>query len=168
MDYRGLDYQPKGSPLFLGNDYGFRNPFACLWAQPIENGERLVILREYYQAMRTTQENALAIQKIHQEAGYGQIAAVHPDPSSPEGAAVLAAVLGVPIIPPGLRNVAKGQELVRQWLKVRPDGCPGLLIHHRCKNLIRELLFYLNHEPGKGKHHAVDALRYLLLGWLGY
>jgi len=60
-----------------------------------------------------------------------------------------------------------GQELVRQWLKVRPDGKPGLLIHHRCKELIAEIRGYMAHEPGKGRHHALDALRYFFAGWPG-
>ncbi len=66
---------------------------------------------------------------------------------------VLSEILGVEVKVPR-RSVQRGQELVRQWLKVRPDGKPGLLIHHRCKNLIRELTHYLKHEPGQGEHHA--------------
>jgi len=160
-----MAYDPD-LPLYLGIDFGYRNPFACLWLQPVARGERVLVLNEYYQRLRTTAENGRALLAQHIAWGYGPITAVYPDPSNPEGAAVLAEILGVPVSPLR-RSVAEGQELVRQWLKVRPDGKPGLLIHHGCKNLIRELTYYLKHEPGQGEHHAVDALRYFFAGWPG-
>jgi hypothetical protein len=78
---------------------------------------------------------------------------------------LLSEIFGVNFKGPRL-PVELGQELVRRWMKVRPDGRPGILIHHRCKNLIRELTGYLKHEPGQGEHHAVDALRYFFCGWI--
>jgi len=160
-----LDYEP-GQPLYLGIDFGYRNPFACLWLQPIERGERVLVLDEYYQRLRTTAENGRAILAQNIAIGYGPIIAAYADPANPEGQAVLSEILGVEVQAPR-RPVAVGQELVRQWLKIRPDGSPGLLIHHRCKNLIRELKGYSVHEPGKGEHHALDALRYFFAGWAG-
>ena len=160
-----MDYYP-GLPLYLGVDFGYRNPFACLWIQPVAGGERVVVLNEYYQRLRTTAENGRAILAQHHSCGYGPITGVYADHSNPEGQAVLAEVLGVEVW--ALRKSVKdGQELVRQWMKLRPDGLPGLLIHHRCKNLIRELNGYFRHEPGQGEHHAVDALRYFFAGWPG-
>ena len=72
--------------------------------------------------------------------------------------------------------VYAGIESVRQALKVRKWGEPGLVISSRCKNLIRELRTYrwerssgegLNPKaarpfPLKKDDHAVDALRYLI------
>lgn len=152
--------------VYLGIDFGYRNPFACLWIQPVEQGERVLVLDEYYQRLRTTAENGRAILTQNIDMGYGPITAVYADPANPEGHTILSAILGVEVEAPR-RPVAVGQELVRQWLKLRPDGKPGLLIHHRCKNLIRELKGYSAHEPGKGEHHALDALRYFFAGWPG-
>jgi hypothetical protein len=161
-----FDYHP-GEPLYLGIDFGYRNPFACLWIQPIQNNERVLVLDEYYQRFRTTLENGKAILVHHQTRGYGPITCAFADPSDPDKRAMLSEILGVEVKAPRL-PVEVGQELVRQWLKVRPeDGLPGLLIHHRCKNLIRELTGYMVHEPGKGEHHALDALRYFFAGWEG-
>ena len=160
-----MNYNPD-LPLYLGIDFGYRNPFACLWVQPVERGERVLVLDEYYQRLRTTAENGRAVLEHHLVCSYGPITAVYADPANPEGQAVLSQVLGVEVQAPR-RRVADGQELVRQWLKVRPDGKPGLMISHRCKNLIRELTGYLKHEPGQGEHHAVDALRYFFCGWSG-
>lgn len=152
--------------LYLGIDFGYRNPFACLWIQTMDGGERILVLDEYYQRYRTTLENAKAILAHHQAQGYGPITCAYADPSDPDKRAMLEEVLGVSVKAPRL-PVEVGQELVRQWLKVGPDGKPGLLIHHRCRNLIQELKGYMNHEPGKGQHHALDALRYFFAGWEG-
>jgi len=159
-----FEYRP-GGPLYLGIDFGYRNPFACLWIQPVQNKERVLVLDEYYQRFRTTLENGKAILAHHQAGGYGHLTCAFADPSDPDKRAMLSEILGVEVKAPRL-PVEVGQELVRQWLKVRPeDGLPGLLIHHRCKNIIRELKGYMVHEPGKGEHHALDALRYFFAGW---
>lgn len=83
--------------------------------------------------------------------------------------------LGIPIS--GARvNVLNGIESVRNTLKLQPWGEPGIVIHPRCVNLIRELRTYrwlrssenrLNPtaakpEPLKKDDHCVDALRYLI------
>jgi hypothetical protein len=159
-----LDYE-LGQPLHLGIDFGYRNPFACLWLQPIERGERVLVLI-YYQRLRTSAENGRAILSQNIAMGYEPIMAAYADPANPDGQAVLSGILGIEV-QASRRPVAVGQELVRQWLKIRPDGSPGLLIHHRCRNLIRELKGYSAHEPGKGEHHALDALRYFFAGWPG-
>ncbi|MFZ2087036.1 MAG: hypothetical protein WAU47_00550 [Desulfobaccales bacterium] len=125
-----------------------------------------MIVSEYYQRLRTTMENAKAVLARHHTCGYGPISGAYCDPSSPETQVVFSEILGVKVQAPR-RGVEMGQEMVRQWLKVRPDGKPGLLFHHRCQNLIRELRNYREHEPGKGEHHALDALRYFFCGWPG-
>jgi len=160
-----LDFRPD-LPLYLGIDFGYKNPFACLWIQPIEGGERVLVVDEYYQRYRTTIENGKGILAQHQAAGYPALTQAFADPSDPDKRAMLAEVLGVEVKAPR-RPVEVGQELVRWWFQMRPDGKPGLLIHHRCKNLIEELKGYMVHEPGKGRHHALDALRYFFAGWEG-
>ena len=166
---RDLDcYSTTGlkETLYLGIDFGYRNPFACLWVQPIERGERVLVLDEYYQRLRTTVENGKAVLAQHLACGYGPITDGLCRPLRPGQRAMLSDILGVEVKAPR-RRWTVGQELVRQWLKIRPDNKPGLLISHRCKNLIRELTGYLKHEPGQGEHHAVDALRYFFAGWPG-
>lgn len=160
----GYAYDPN-LELYLTVDPGYTNPFAGLWIQPIEKNERVLVLDEYYQRFRTTPENGRAMLARQQEAGY-RLTGGFGDPANPERLVLLSEILGVTFQGPRL-PVTVGQDLVRQWLKVRPDGKPGILIHGRCRNLIRELGLYLRHEPGKGEHHAVDALRYFFCGWIG-
>lgn len=159
-----INYDPA-LPIYFGFDFGYRNPFVCLWIQPQKKGERVMVLDEYYQTYRTTAENARALMNHHISMGYGEIACGYPDPSNPEGIAVLEQVLGVEMRAPRV-SVVRGHEIIRRWLKVNPeDGLPGLIFHHRCQNLIREITGYLKHEPGKGAHHGADALRYFFTGW---
>ena len=160
-----FDYDPALG-LYISVDPGYTNPFACLWIMPVEKGERVMVLDEYYERFRTTPENAKAIAKQHQEMGHPPLKMGYGDPANPERLVLLSEVLGIEVKGPRL-PVTVGQELVRQWLERRYDGLPCLVIHHRCKNLILELKKYREHEPGKGNHHALDALRYFFCGWLG-
>jgi hypothetical protein len=160
-----FDYDPALG-LYISVDPGYSNPFACLWIMPVEKGERVMVLDEYYQRFRTTPENARAIARQHQEMGHPPLRMGYGDPANPERLVLLSEVLGIEVKGPRL-PVEVGQELVRQWIERRYDGHPCLFISHRCKNLIRELRNYRQHEPEKGQHHALDALRYFFCGWLG-
>jgi hypothetical protein len=156
-------YEPAQG-LYLSVDPGYTNPFAGLWVMPVEKGERVVVIDEYYETMRTTPENARAIKKQHEERGYPPFRGGYGDPANPERLVLLGEELGVEIKGPRL-PVKVGQELVKLWLERRYDGVPCLIIGHRCRNLIREIRLYLQHEPGSGDHHALDALRYFFAGW---
>ena len=65
----------------------------------------------------------------------------------------------------------QGLELVRQQLKVRDDGKPGLYISSKCDNTIMEFNQYSypetidTEEPAKENDHAMDCLRYFLIQW---
>jgi hypothetical protein len=159
------DYNPALG-LYISVDPGYTNPFACLWIMSVEKGERVVVLDEYYQRFMTTPENARAIAKQHREMGHPPLKMGYGDPANPERLVLLGEVLGIEVKGPRL-PVEVGQELVKQWLERRYDGRPCLVIHHRCKNLIREIRAYLEHHPGSGQHHALDALRYFFCGWKG-
>jgi hypothetical protein len=115
-----FECRPEGE-LYLGIDFGYRNPFACLWVQPIERGERVLVLDEYYQRFRTTLENSKAVLAQHLASGYGPITDAFADPSDPDKRAMLSEILGVEVKAPR-RLVEVGQELVRRWLKVRPGS----------------------------------------------
>ena len=160
-----FDYDPALG-LYISVDPGYTNPFACLWIMPVEKGERVMVLDEYYERFRTTPENAKAIAKQHQEMGHPPLRMGYGDPANPERLVLLSEVLGIEVKGPRL-PVTVGQELVRQWLERRYDGAPCLVIHHRCHNLVREYRKYREHEPGKGEHHTLDALRYFFCGWIG-
>src|SRR5690606_25840347 len=122
-----------------GIDFGFTNPFACLWL--CRDGDRVLVLREYHQPRRTIEEHARAIRAIDEELrSQGlRIGQAFADPSGrleretlARGGVVCAAASG---------QVRGGIDLVRNALAVR-DGRPGLVIDPRCANLIREFELY--------------------------
>jgi hypothetical protein len=149
------------APIYLGIDFGYRNPFAALLCCPVRGGEQILVVDEHYQVLRTVGENGRRIIAKNP----GVLRKGWADPSRPDSIAELTEVLGIGILPAPSVGVQYGQELVKQWLKNGPNG-PGLVIHPRCINLLREIKYYDEHDPGSGDHHALDALRYFLVGWL--
>ena len=121
-----FDYDPALG-LYISVDPGYSNPFACLWIMPVEKGERVMVLDEYYQRFRTTPENARAIARQHQEMGHPPLRMGYGDPANPERLVLLSEVLGIEVKGPRL-PVEVGQEMVRQWMERRYDGHPCLVI----------------------------------------
>jgi hypothetical protein len=118
-----FDYRPDGE-LYLGIDFGYRNPFACLWVQPLDRGERVLVLDEYYQRLRTTLENGKAVLAHHQTGGYGVITDAFADPSDPDKRAMLSDILGVEVKAPR-RPVEAGQELGADGSRSGPTASRG-------------------------------------------
>lgn len=160
-----FDLRP-GWRTFLGFDFGYDNPFVCLVAQ-LDPSDRLWIVREHYRSWWTTDEHATFLRGWlpPYEAGFC-------DPSGADERATLRKH-GIRVLayPTPLRE---GLNEVRQRLKLRPDGTPGLVVARRCENTIREFNSYRYPErredseskdvPEKKNDHAMDALRYLCWG----
>ena len=165
-------YYNPDCALYLALDFGWRNPTVNLWIQPDRKWERVIVLFAHYQTLGTNEENAKLALKIHQERGYGLLA--QPiggwgDPSKPEALVTYSQVFGSEIKGPR-QSVQWGHELVKQWLKTSKQsrGEMGLVFSRYCpQRLFVEMREYEKHEPGKGAHHAPDALRYFFAGWVG-
>jgi hypothetical protein len=165
-----LAYRPEW-PLYRALDWGFNNPTVCLWIQT-DPSDRVHVISEYYEVLRTHQENALAILAAERLAGYGPVAASYCDPADAAARAEFARQ--------GIATLARrtdlqvGLELVRRALKERPDdlplgrhepsaraggqGRPGLLVDRRCANTIREFNSYHYHDaPGEGPENELYA-----------
>lgn len=173
-------YNPEFD-LFLALDKGYRNPNVTIWLQPDAKGERVVALYAHYQFLRTPDENALIAMEIHRQRGYGQLKRGWGDPSAPDMLRAYTRVFGVDILGPQ-RSVKWGHEIVGQWLKTSKitRGAMGLVFAPDCQtrfvdptdpkkvySLTMEMRDYEVHEPGKGKHHGPDGLRYFYAGWEG-
>lgn len=160
-------YNPDWA-LHLAVDFGWRNN-CTIWIQASPDSERLVVLFAHYQERRTNEENGKLALAIHQARGYGPLTGGFCDPSKPEGARAYSQVFGVDILgAPG--RVDAGHKLVRQWLKAAQmtRGESGLVFSRHCpKRLFEEIRGYRLHQPGIGAHHALDAIRYFLVGWMG-
>jgi hypothetical protein len=159
--------QTIAAELTLAIDFGFANPFVCLWIVTRPDGVSQVI-DEYVQPMRTIDEHIAQIQLRK----YGQPARVVCDPAgnsrNDQTAASNVAVLRSAgyVVRHRASHIADGLEMIRAAL--RPAfGEVRLFIHPRCTRLIRALEAYRYPEGGgelpikDGEHdHLIDALRY--------
>jgi hypothetical protein len=177
---------------FRSIDFGYENPFVCLYIA-VDPEDRVIIYDEYYQRHRTMERHAeflleeeeLSFRRAtrknsrfaEQRGRTSSVSAELRDfyeftTCDPSAASARATLLekGIPTISPR-SNIMQGLELVRQQLKVRDDGKPGLYISSKCDNTIMEFNQYSypetidTEEPAKENDHAMDCLRYFLIQW---
>lgn len=173
---------PWNWPRYRGVDWGYNNPFACLWLAK-DRDNRFYIFDEHFEAQRLLEYHA---QKIKEKPWDDKMSTVYKqtlaDPSGAQERAQFAQ-LGIPT--QGAYNqLLKGIEIVRQHLMVQGDGRPRLYVLSlreggrwaRCQNLIREIRSYhwrlsigigLRErnpidEPVDKDNHTLDALRYVI------
>jgi hypothetical protein len=159
-------------PTYAAFDFGFENPFVCLFLQT-DRDDRLRVFEEYVERGRTTYEHGQALRARFERYG---IRRAWGDPSGADERATLRQ-LGIPVLA-SRGALAAGIEEIRRRLKVAPEtGEPGLLVGDTCANLIREFETYhypdpreganAGEEPVKADDHALDALRYAAFGLRG-
>ena len=179
---------------FRSLDFGYENPFACLYIA-VDPEDRVIIYDEYYQRHKTMEQHAENLLEEEKSRQIRQSSILVPPSRFPEwmdgrtekrnsnefyewttcdpsAASARATLLekGIETIAPR-SNIVQGLELVRQQLKVRADGKPGLLVSNRCVNTIKEFNLYSYPEskdieaPEKVNDHAMDCLRYFLTQW---
>ena len=146
-------------------DYGYTNPFVCLWGA-VDEDKRLWIYDEHYQPKELIDGH---VEQIKRRAG--AFAWTVADWDAQENAELNAK--GIPT-----RRAQKDVEIGLQKVKLRlieqADGMPRIIIHPRCKHTIQELSEYqwtpqsraggnLKEEPLKEHDHTCDALRYMVM-----
>ena len=162
-------------PKYRSIDFGYENPFACLYIT-VDPEDRVIIYDEYYKRHRTVEEHAKYLNNNPDASGASGSSGVYEYTTcDPSGASARATLLenGIPTV--AVRsNVLQGLEAVRQLLKVRADGKPGLYISSRCVDTIKEFNLYSypeaytvanGEEPVKDYDHAMDAVRYFVVNW---
>jgi phage terminase large subunit len=161
-------------------DFGFTNPFVCLWGA-IDNDGRLYIYREMYRTRVPPEEAAETVKAL--TAGE-QIEATVADHDAGDRATFL--IHGIRTIA-ATKSIADGIQKVQARLKVQPDGRPRLFVMRdslagrdealveakRTTCLVEEFDSYVwpkgvdgkptKEEPVKDNDHAMDALRYLVM-----
>lgn len=169
---------PPGEGLVVRSiDFGFNNPFVCLWAHRDGDG-CWTIFDEHYKARELIRYHARAIQSRPQ---YRQnISRTWADPEDAQSRYELCD-LGLPTEMADKSKMA-GIEEVQKMLAVQENGKPRLRITKNCVHTIQEMAGYrwetntsdrkdAADEPMKKNDHTVDALRYLVYnernqGWL--
>jgi hypothetical protein len=173
---RPIDFNPN-LPLYRAIDFGFVNPFVCLWIQVDEYGVVRVI-DEYYRSRATLDIHADKIKKltlVPEE----KVSATFCDPaggaveqSSGQSQVNQLRSMGIKLKfrPSG---ILEGIELIRRAIK-SGDGKMGLIVSPKCPRLIEALQCYSYPDStGIGSNelplkdglydHPIDALRYFFV-----
>lgn len=145
-------------------DFGYTNPFVCLWGAVDQDG-RLYIYDEHYQSKTLIKDHAAAIKRRTNGVYYFTVA----DHDAQDIAELRAE--GVETVN-AKKDVISGIQKVARRLVVQQDGYPRIFIFNNCTNLIREFESYRwaevkegrneKEEPIKDNDHALDALRYMV------
>jgi hypothetical protein len=172
-----LDYDPN-LPLYRTLDFGFVNPFVCLWIQ-VDNDGVVRVIDEYVRSRATVDVHAEEI-KSRTPIDEGQVAATFCDPAGKSvndvtGTSIVRELRTLGIVTRFRRSgILEGIELIRRAIKAG-DGKSRLVISPRCQRLIEAMRCY--HYPESGSRsgagelplkdglydHPIDALRYFFV-----
>jgi len=157
---------PSDWTLYRGIDFGFTNPFVCLWVAR-DKDENWYVYREYYRAKTGIQEHIANMKARSVGERYERTFA---DPENAEDRNELRTA-GIPTFT-ARKDVARGIELVQGKLKVKTNGKPSLYIVNTCRNTAREFAMYrypkgsVSRDPADiplaKDDHCLDPLRYIL------
>ena len=145
-------------------DFGYTNPFVCLWGAVDPDG-RLYIYREWYKNATRTAEHARMIRELSGTERYFITVADH---DAAERAELES--LGIHTTA-AEKNVISGIQRVKCRLAEAGDGRPRLYFFDNLKNILSEMYDYrwapegsanAKEEPLKLNDHAMDALRYMI------
>jgi len=153
-------------------DWGYSNPFACLWMTKDPDSGRIFVYREIYgtqltdrQQARIIRENTPPTEKINVTYADPSMWAAKSAGSSVTDTASEYAVEGV-VLTKADNNRVDGKRKIDRLLASLPDGKPGLQVFSNCYNLIRtlpELVLdktQVEDVDTTQEDHAYDALRY--------
>ena len=142
-------------------DFGYTNPFVCLWGA-LDGDGRLWIYKERYVAKMTVRAHA---EEIKKEPGPFEWTVA--DHDAEDRATLIES--GINTIA-AIKEVERGIKMVKERLKIQGDGKPRLFVHESCKETIGEFFDYswgppaadknAKEEPVKDRDHALDSLRY--------
>jgi len=173
-----IDYDPN-LPLYRALDFGFVNPFVCLWLQVTADGTVRVI-DEYLRSRATIDAHAAEI-KARTPCPEENVAATFCDPAGSSRNDLTGTSPVQQLRLHGIvtryrpSSILEGIELIRRALR-DGSGKSSLLISPRCTRLIEAMQCYHYAEPGQGQptelpvkdgiyDHPIDALRYFFVNY---
>ncbi len=174
LHVKPIDYD-QNLPLYRSLDFGFANPFVCLWIQVDSDGVVRVI-DEYIRSRATIDVHAAEL-KTRTPGGESAVSATFCDPAGAGANDVTgtSAVRELRSLGINVRyrrsGIAEGIELIRRAIR-SGDGKSRLVISPKCPRLIEALTCY--HYPDSpcceelpikdGVYdHPIDALRYFFV-----
>ena len=165
-------------PLYRSLDFGFVNPFVCLWLQ-VDDAGVVRVIDEYVRSRATIDIHAAQI-KSRTPGGEEKVAATFCDPAGAgvndvTGTSVVRELREQGIVTRFRKSsILEGIELIRRAIR-SGDSRSSLLISPRCQRLIEALQCY--HYPDYGSavdelplkdglyDHPIDALRYFFVNY---
>ena len=171
-----LDYDPN-LPLYRTIDFGFVNPFVCLWIQVDRDGV-IRVIDEYVRRRATVDANARVVKK-RTPCAEERVAATFCDPAGAAHGDVAGTSAIKELNSHGIHvryrksGILEGVELIRKALR-SGDGTIGMLISPRCVRLIEAMRCYHYSDSAKSNpselpekdgvyDHPIDALRYFAI-----
>ncbi len=176
LHVRPVDYDPN-LPLYRSLDFGFANPFVCLWIQVDTDGVVRVI-DEYVRSRATIDVHATELQ-TRTPGGESAVSATFCDPAGAGANDVTgtSAVRELRSLGINVRyrrsGIAEGIELIRRAIR-SGDSKSRLVISPRCARLIEALTCYHYPDTPTGDElplkdglydHPIDALRYFFVNF---
>jgi len=177
LHVRPIDYDPN-LPLYRSLDFGFVNPFVCLWLQ-VDSAGVVRIIDEYVRSRATIDVHAEEI-KSRTPCGEEKITATFCDPAGAgvndiTGTSTVRELRSLGIQVRYRRSgILEGIELIRRAIRAG-DGRSSIIISPRCTRLIEALQCY--HYPDNVTNdselplkdgvydHPIDALRYFFINY---
>lgn len=165
-------------PLYRAIDFGFVNPFVCMWIQ-IDSDGVLSVIDEYIRSRATIDIHAQEMKRrtmCHEE----RVAATYCDPAGAGVNDVNGSSAVRELRQMGIKTryrksgILEGIELIRRSLR-SGDGSSKLIISPKCVRLIEAMQCY--HYPDSSiangelpdkdgvYDHPIDALRYFYIGY---
>lgn len=147
-------------------DFGYTNPFVCLWGALDPDG-RLYVYREHYKASMRTGEHAKEILRLSESERYFISVADHDaaDRAELESCGIRTEA--------ATKEVLSGIQAVKRRLAPQGDGKPRIYFFKELRKLLSEIYDYrwetrregvnAREEPVKLNDHAMDALRYMVM-----
>jgi len=171
---RSFDYDPN-LPLYRAIDFGYVNPFVCLFIQ-VDKFGIVRVVDEYVARTRTVSSNAQQVIKrtrVMEE----RVAATFCDPSGAARNDIDGSSAVKELRSSGIRvkyrksSIHEGIELIRRQL-LSGDGLSRLIISNNCPRLIEAMeCYHYPDQPGElpvkdGVYdHPIDALRYFFVNY---
>jgi hypothetical protein len=172
-----IDYDPN-LPLYRTLDFGFVNPFVCLWIQ-VDSAGAVRVIDEYVRSRATIDVHAEEM-KNRTPVPEEQVAATFCDPAGKSvndvtGTSVVRELRALGIVARSKRSsILEGVEFIRRAIRSGDDQSK-LVISTRCQRLIEAMQCY--HYPESDRtaselplkdgiyDHSIDALRYFFVNY---
>jgi hypothetical protein len=162
-------------PLYRAMDFGYSNPFVCLWIQ-VDAAGGVRVIDEYMKTRAMIAENGAEVLR-RTPGGADKAVMTFCDPAGSCRNDVTGTSAVRELAAMGIRckhrpsAILEGLELIRRALKAG-DGKSRLIISPKCQRLIEAMRCY--HYPPRGGEmpdkdgvydHSIDALRYFFVNY---